>query len=235
MTDPQPLATQVVDLVTVQGPPDFVALGVKVLEDVKAVNGADVLTQLLGGQAAEVRYVQKIGAPAPVWAKGYWRSGPRRAAVRQLRRSDGKPKYRLLRYLTVHELLGHGSDDSVLDGKRRACRFTMTPRPSSWDDVDGATGMDAYWRLPSEAYADALAMELLGLTESPYSDDYLRDVQPGALLPIVLDPPDPVDVEPPTIPVPEPPPVDIDVLRAAWHETDLAIRSSLDDFGLILG
>lgn len=214
-------------LVTIHGPGDFVQLGLDALAQVI------VPIELLIAGPMSLSYVEQIGPPAPTWAKGYFRSGARRADIRQVRRSDGRPRRALVQYLTLHELLGHGSDLDVLDNKRPAIRKLMSPYPTSWGDDDGRTGMARYWHLPSECYANRLVEALTqGQVRSPYDDDYTRWIPNAALddlVELVIHKPSQPDPEPTVPALPGPPPVELDAVRALVAQTDQDIRADLDE------
>jgi len=206
-------------LITLKGPAEFVAQGQRALELV------DVPLEELLTKPTTIRYVANIGLPAPSWSKGFWRSRIHTADVRQLRRPDGSVAVGQIRYLTIHEALGHGSDDDVLAGKRRSIMDLMDPRPSSWTDGGNRTGMARYWHLPFECYANRLVEALTaGHVRSGYDDDYtrwIRDVDLEKLVDLVITEPVDPDTELPAIPVPEPPPdpaLEIALARVAQLE-----------------
>ena len=172
----------------------------------------------------------------PTFAEALWKGAQRTAYVRTLKRPDGSTRSGRVAYHTLHEVFGHGVDDDRMHGKRKAARKLMRPYPTSWSDVDGLKGMAAYWRLPSECFANRMVEAIThGVVRSMFDDDYTRTIPDewlDELVDLVLtQPPDPVDVDPPVPPTIEPPsPADdqLIALRAAVAQADAAIRSELD-------
>jgi hypothetical protein len=219
-------------LITITGDPAFVAIGHSALDMVT------VPLERLLTKPATLRFVDQIGKPAPPWATGFWRGKPRIGDVRKQFRTDGTPKVGIIRYLSLHELLGHGSDEDVLAGKRARIMALMEPRPGTWVDDDDLTGFAKYWRLPFEAYANRLVEAITaGKVRSPYDDDYTRNIPDNRLADLVtiveevITPPPPV--EPPPTPLPIPP-TDMDAIRRAWLEAEAAISAEMADFGRII-
>lgn len=141
----------------------------------------DIWGYLLNRKACRLLLVDAIAKPS--WAEGRWKQSTRTAQVRRMYASNGEPRANRVRYTVLHELAGHGSDSFGLDAKdRSAAMALMSPKPSSWADVDGAEGMRAYWRLPSESYANRLVEALVGKrVSSPYDDDYIRKIPDSSL------------------------------------------------------
>ncbi len=214
-------------LITVDGPQQFVDLAFEALALV------DVDPVLLLNAPVRVQFVDKLAPPAPPFAEGLWRRRPRRADLVMLRRPDGSPRAGRLRYHVLHEVFGHATDLDRLDGKRARVRALMAPGPSTWSDVDGLDGMAAYWRLPSECFANRMVEAITkGRVRSPFDDDYTRwipDARLADLVAIVVEPPPSTwsDVEQPVEPMPEPP-SPLDLLRSAVLTADADIRATLD-------
>jgi hypothetical protein len=158
-----------------EGPQAFVDLG-KRARDLCDDRWPNLLKSDIG-----LAFVDQIPG-APEWAVGLWRGGTREGFVRTLRRRDGTPRAMTIMYLTLHEGLGHPSDQDRMSGRRGTARRLMHPFPDSWRDVDQYTGMTGYWHLPFECYANRLVEGLTqGAVRSPYDDDYTRWIPDGDL------------------------------------------------------
>jgi hypothetical protein len=213
-------------LVTLDGPSHFVAVGIEAL---------NLITIPLGQLLARPATVNYPSNWAHGWAQGLWKGSARRALVKQMRRSDGGPKPNLIRYLTIHELLGHGVDGDRMRGKRARARDMMEPHPSGWSDSDGRTGMARYWRLPSECFANRMVEALTDhRVRSPFDDDYTRtipDAKLDRLVDLVLEDSDEPDepTDPPIEPEPEPPPDALDAAIALAQQANADIRKDLEE------
>lgn len=163
-----------------EGPDEFVDLGKR------AVGLCDARWPGLLKKDITLSFVDAI-PNAPEWAQGLWRGGQRHGFIKNMRRKDGRPKSNLIQYLSIHEGLGHPSDQDRMDGKRGPARRLMIPRPDGWRDTDAFYGMEAYWHYPFECYANRLVEALTGgAIRSPYDDDYTRWI-PDADLPKLLE------------------------------------------------
>ena len=162
------MVQQVVGPITLEGPQAFVDLGKAALDLC-----VDRWPQLLKADVL-MSYVEQIPNQQP-WVEGLWRGGARHGFAKQFYRLNGKPKNMKMMYLTLHEILGHPSDQDKMDGKRGQARALMHPKPDDWRDVDGKDGMNAYWHFPFECYANRMVEALTkGVVRSPYDDDYTR-------------------------------------------------------------
>lgn len=155
-------------LIVLTGPRDYVDIGVSI------ISRTIVPPQDLLNETVTCSYVDAIPG-APSWAEGLYRGGTRDAYVRKMALKDGTPKVNKVEYTTLHEIFGHATDQDKLDGKRGKVRALMSPRPDAWRDVDGATGMQAYWRYPFECFANRMAEFVVAhAVRSPYDDNYTR-------------------------------------------------------------